>query len=123
MTDQREDRWESVAVKATLALLSGKWTIDILAALWSGPRRPIELRADLPQIQERVLLSTLATMVERDLVHRSEVPAVPVSRVEYTLTRRAFDLNDLLRQLAATSSAETEVLPAPTTDSEVRGLP
>lgn len=119
-----KDRWESAAVKETLALLSGKWTIDLLAALWSGPRRPIELRADLPQIQERVLLSTLATMVERDLVHRSELPAVPVSRVEYTLAARAYDLDDLLRRLDATSHAVPEGPPAPpvrTTDGEVSG--
>lgn len=94
-------RWDVSRTKRSLGLVSGKWTLDVLAALWEGPRRPTDLRSVLPAIPERVLLSTLRTMTERGLVAREEMPAVPVSSVEYALTDSAYGLGELLERLSA----------------------
>lgn len=73
-----------------------------MAALWDGPLRPTELQATLPTISQRVLLSTLRAMIDRGLVERQERPAVPVSRVDYSLTAAAYGLRELLDTMSVT---------------------
>jgi DNA-binding HxlR family transcriptional regulator len=92
--------WDAGSVKDGLALVRGKWTIELLVALWHGARRPAELRVELPFVQERVLLATLRSLVERGIVARTQISALPVSRVEYSLTPEAYELADLFSALA-----------------------
>ena len=71
-------------IRESLALLSSKWSVDVLLALGDGSRRYHELLSDLDGISEKVLTQTLRTMERDGLVHRRVHAEVP-PRVEYTL--------------------------------------
>lgn len=66
-------------------IATGKWTLLILWALRSGPRRFHQIRDDVDGISERVLSSTLKTLCRNGLMTRHVRPTVP-PRVSYALT-------------------------------------
>ena len=72
-------------IRDSIALLSSKWSVDILLALGDGTRRYHELLEDLQPISEKVLTQTLRGM-ERDGVVARRVHAEVPPRVEYALT-------------------------------------
>ncbi|MEG0684680.1 MAG: helix-turn-helix domain-containing protein [Coprobacillus sp.] len=66
-------------------LVGSKWKLLILRDLLSGTKRYNDLRRSLPDISQKVLTSTLKSMVEDGIVVRTAYPEVP-PRVEYSLS-------------------------------------
>ena len=87
-------------IRESLALLSSKWSVDVLLALGDGSRRYHELLADLDGISEKVLTQTLRAMERDGLVHRHVHAEVP-PRVEYTLSALGATLAGPLRVLGS----------------------
>ncbi len=87
-------------IRESLALLSSKWSVDVLLALGDGPRRYHELLSDLDGISEKVLTQTLRTMERDGLITRLVHPEVP-PRVEYSLTPLGASLGVPLKALGA----------------------
>lgn len=72
-------------VATTVQFIGSKWKILILRDLLTGTKRYNELRKSLPDISQKVLTSTLKSMVEDGIVIRTAYPEVP-PRVEYSLS-------------------------------------
>lgn len=72
-------------VATTVQLIGSKWKLLILRDLLTGAKRYNELRKSLPDISQKVLTSTLKSMVEDGIVIRTSYPEVP-PRVEYSLS-------------------------------------
>lgn len=72
-------------VATTVQLVGSKWKLLILRDLLTGTKRYNELRRSLPDISQKVLTSTLKSMVEDGIVMRTAYPEVP-PRVEYSLS-------------------------------------
>ncbi len=72
-------------VATTVQLVGSKWKLLILRDLLTGIKRYNELRKSLPDISQKVLTSTLKSMVEDGIVIRTAYPEVP-PRVEYRLS-------------------------------------
>lgn len=72
-------------VATTVSLIGSKWKLLILRNLLEGKMRYNELRRALPDISQKVLTSTLKSMVEDGLVIRTAYPEVP-PKVEYCLS-------------------------------------
>ncbi len=72
-------------IRDSIALLSSKWSVDVLLALGDGTRRYHELLEDLSPISEKVLTQTLRAM-ERDGLLLRRVHAEVPPRVEYALS-------------------------------------
>jgi DNA-binding HxlR family transcriptional regulator len=72
-------------IRDALALLSSKWSVDVLLALGDGSRRYHELLGELEPISEKVLTQTLRAMERDGLIHRAVHAEVP-PRVDYALT-------------------------------------
>ena len=72
-------------VATTVQLVGSKWKLLILRDLLTGTKRYNELRRSLPDISQKVLTSTLKSMVEDGIVIRTAYPEVP-PRVEYSLS-------------------------------------
>jgi DNA-binding HxlR family transcriptional regulator len=87
-------------IRESLALLSSKWSVDVLLALGDGSRRYHELLSDLDGISEKVLTQTLRTMERDGLVHRRVHAEVP-PRVEYTLSPLGATMAAPLRALGS----------------------
>ena len=90
--------WE--AAHTVVDLLSGKWTIPVVAALMSGPRRHGALRRGLDKgLSDKVLTQTLRRMEADGLLARRTVEGNPPA-VFYQLTPLGRSLSDPLAALA-----------------------
>lgn len=72
-------------VVTMVQLVGSKWKLLILRDLLSGTKRYNELKKSLPGISQKVLTSTLKSMVEDGIVIRTAYNEVP-PRVEYSLS-------------------------------------
>ncbi|WCT58172.1 winged helix-turn-helix transcriptional regulator [Paenibacillus kyungheensis] len=80
----------------TLSVIGGKWKMLILWHLGkSGTKRFGELKALIPGITQRMLVSQLRELEEDLIVHREVYPVVP-PKVEYSLTQMGETLMPIL---------------------------
>ena len=91
-------------IRDALALLTSKWSVDVLLALGDGSRRYHELLGDLEPISEKVLTQTLRAMERDGLIGRRVHAEVP-PRVEYALTPLGATLAAPMRALGSWSLA------------------
>ena len=70
---------------ATVELIGSKWKLLILKYLLNKTMRYNELKREIDGISQKVLTSTLKSMVEDGIVIRTSYPEVP-PRVEYSLS-------------------------------------
>ena len=68
-------------------LLGRRWAGAIVRILMAGPARYNELRAAIPDINDRMLAERLRELEAEQIVVRTVLPEAPV-RVEYTLTEK-----------------------------------
>src|SRR5918998_1438190 len=102
-------------IRDALALLSSKWSVDVLLALGDGSRRYHELLGELEPISEKVLTETLRAMERDGLIHRQVHAEVP-PRVDYAIT-------PLGATLAATPRRRARRPAAPTAPARAGGPP
>jgi DNA-binding HxlR family transcriptional regulator len=81
-----------------LNMIADKWTILVLVALASGPRRYSQLRRAINGISHKMLSQTLRDLEARNFLVRTVYPTVP-PQVEYTLTPLAETLIPTLLDL------------------------
>ena len=83
-------------VATTVQLIGSKWKLLILRDLLTGTKRYNELKRSLPDISQKVLTTSLKSMVEDGIVIRTAYPEVP-PRVEYSLS----ELGESMRPMIA----------------------
>ena len=83
-----------------IELIGARWAGAILRALLAGPSRYGELRAAIPEINDRMLSERLKKLEQEGLVERRVIPETPI-RVEYELTEKGMALEKAFRALAA----------------------
>lgn len=89
---------ENCAIRATLKILSGKWKILILWALYDNCKRFSELRRLIPEVTQRMLTAQLRELEKDKIITRKVYPEVP-PKVEYALTEIGMTLKPLLIEL------------------------
>ena len=99
MTRSRAQDPDVCGVTAAIAVIDGKWKSILLWLLESGPRRPGELRRQLPGLTEKVLTQTLREMEADGLVRREVHDVLPLKTV-YSLTAFGRDLSEALAPLS-----------------------
>ena len=72
-------------VATTVELIGSKWKLLILKYLLNKTMRYNELKREIDGISQKVLTSTLKSMVEDGIMIRTSYPEVP-PRVEYSLS-------------------------------------
>lgn len=86
-------------VRASLSLLSGKWTLMILFQINENIVRYGELKRAVSGISEKMLIQELNMLVENKLVHKKVYPEIP-PKVEYSLTELGLKTLPIVDQLA-----------------------
>lgn len=86
--------------RTLLEHVTSKWGVMILLSLSEGERRWSELRRRAEGISEKMLAQTLKTLERDGLVTRHAQPVIP-PRVDYSLTKKGFELTELLVPLVA----------------------
>lgn len=83
----------------TLTIIGGKWKMLIMWHLGKeGTKRFGELKAMMPGITQRMLVSQLRELEEDQIVHRKVYPVVP-PKVEYSLTEHGRSLMPILESM------------------------
>ncbi len=117
---QHDQYAENESIQAAIALIHGKWKIDILARLKHGPLRLSQLRRMLPGASKKMLTQHLREMEEDGLVVRSD-RSTKVRHVEYSLSESlGLPALHLIGTLAQWSK---EHRPASSTKEGVTGAP
>jgi DNA-binding HxlR family transcriptional regulator len=80
-----------VPVSEVLAQISSKWSILVIAALITGPRRFSELKRRIVGVSQKMLTSTLRDLERDGFVTRTVTPSIP-PRVDYELTEMGREL-------------------------------
>lgn len=84
----------------TMELLSGRWRIVIMTALYIGGKmRFNELRKYIPRITGRSLLLDLKYLEQRGIVSRTIKDTAPIT-VEYELTEYGLTLDSVFQALS-----------------------
>ena len=86
-------------LEASLKLLSGAWTPQILWYLRLEPRRFGDLKRDLGRISAKVLTTRLKELEKRGVLTRTIMRTSPPT-VEYALTSLGHKLNPILESIA-----------------------
>ena len=71
--------------RAVLAMLAGKWNVEVLYLLATGTRRYSQVLYEVGEISKKTLTQTLRSLEQDGLVARVCAPDMP-GRVEYSLT-------------------------------------
>ncbi|MFD6225807.1 winged helix-turn-helix transcriptional regulator [Streptomyces sp. NPDC060232] len=111
MTRGRAQDPDVCGVTAAVAVIDGKWKTGLLWLLETGPRRPGELRRQLPGISEKVLTQALREMETDGLVHREVYDTLPL-KTEYSLTAFGRELSEVLAPLSDWGHRRLEKLAA-----------
>ena len=88
----------TLPAERALRVLSGRWKAIILYHLFAGPRRLSQLKRQLPDTSQKVLVQQLRELQEHGLVAREVFAEMP-PRVEYSVTELGRSLKPLLRAL------------------------
>lgn len=86
-------------VAATMDLLNEKWTLHILHTLMSGKKRHNELQHCVGPVSSATLRDRLRSLEEEGIVERHVINTIP-PWVEYELTEKGQELNQVLRSIA-----------------------
>lgn len=81
----KKENFPECPVATTVELIGSKWKLLILKYLLNKTMRYNELKREIDGISQKVLTSTLKSMVEDGIVIRTSYPEVP-PRVEYSLS-------------------------------------
>ncbi|REA60109.1 transcriptional regulator [Dyadobacter luteus] len=90
---------ERCPVRASLSLLSGKWTLMILFQINENTVRYGELKRAVTGISEKMLIQELNMLVENKLVSKKAYHEIP-PKVEYRLTELGLKTLPIVDQLA-----------------------
>jgi DNA-binding HxlR family transcriptional regulator len=85
-------------IRTTLELLGGKWKLLILFQLADKPRRLSELKRQIPDISEKMLIQELKNLIQSGLVERKNFGEVP-PRVEYELKPIGYQALPLIAEM------------------------
>lgn len=69
-----------------MEVLGGKWKLLIVAELFKNKKRYSELKRSIPEISEKMLISSLQELEHHNIVVRTVVEAIP-PQVEYSLSK------------------------------------
>ncbi|MBS5910215.1 MAG: helix-turn-helix domain-containing protein [Paenibacillus macerans] len=77
----------SSLIDGVLKILSGKWSLPVLAELVHGKKRFNQLKRSLGNVNAKALSDTLKHLESHGIIQRQVVFTVPVT-VEYSLTEK-----------------------------------
>jgi DNA-binding HxlR family transcriptional regulator len=79
-------------------LLGKRWTGLIIRVLLDGPKRFKEIKAQIPEMSDRILTERMKELEQQEIVIRNVYPEKPV-RIEYTLTKKGVALQPVIESI------------------------
>jgi DNA-binding HxlR family transcriptional regulator len=85
-------------IRCSMEVLGGKWKLLIVAELFKNKKRYSELKRSIPEISEKMLISSLQELEHNNIVVRTVVEAIP-PQVEYSLSKYGQSVRPVLETL------------------------
>jgi DNA-binding HxlR family transcriptional regulator len=85
-------------IRCSIEVLGGKWKLLIIAELLKTKKRYSELKKSIPEISEKMLVSSLQELEHHNIVVRTVVEAIP-TQVEYSLSKYGESAQPVLETL------------------------
>jgi DNA-binding HxlR family transcriptional regulator len=85
-------------IRCSMEVLGGKWKLLIVAELFKGTMRYSELKRSIPEISEKMLISSLQELEHHTIVNRKVIEVIP-PQVEYSLSDYGESVRPLLEAL------------------------
>lgn len=98
-------------ISGILARIGDKWTVLIIMALLSGPRRFNEIKRTVSGISQQMLTRTLKNLERDGMISRTVYPTLP-PQVEYALTDLGRSLSQPVEALGMWARANLEEIAA-----------
>jgi len=86
-------------VAEALSIIGNKWTALLLMELSKGNTRFCHLEASLKGISPRTLSQRLEYLTDKKIITKKNFQEMP-PRVEYSLTKKGYDLTPVLQSMA-----------------------
>lgn len=103
-----DHRQHQLAIQDTMAVLGGKWRIQVLTALaFNGKRRFSELLKDVEGIGPKMLSKELYDLETNQLVIRTVKNTKPMT-VEYQMTRYGHSIGKVIKEIVSWGTAHRE---------------
>lgn len=84
--------------ESAIELLGKKWSGLIIRVLLGGPRRFKDIKAQIPEMSDRMLTERIREFEEVGIMVRRVYPETPV-RIEYELTDKGRDLERVIEAI------------------------
>ncbi|MCP1355939.1 helix-turn-helix transcriptional regulator [Aneurinibacillus migulanus] len=84
--------------ESAIELLGKKWSGLIIRVLLGGPRRFKDIKAQIPEMSDRMLTERIKEFEEAGILNRRVYPETPV-RIEYELTDKGRDLERVIESI------------------------
>jgi len=94
-----------------VAIITRRWTPEIVRVLMSGTNRFGAIRATIPGLSDRLLSERLKDLEAEGLLTRSVTPDTPVL-IEYRLTEKGMALCSIVKEIAVWADTWIEQEPA-----------
>ncbi|WP_317912853.1 helix-turn-helix domain-containing protein [Carnobacterium maltaromaticum] len=107
-----------VAVEATLDVIGGKWKPIILCHLGNRTMRTGELKKQIPNITQKMLVQQLRELEADKIINRTVYNQVP-PKVEYSLTAEGKSLREILITMSIWGEKRVNQLKADGNDVEI----
>lgn len=98
LTDDTGRPLNYCGIRCSMEVLGGKWKLLIVASLAKGSLRFSELKKDIPEISEKMLIRSLQDLEYHKIVDRLVYEQIP-PKVEYSLTDYGQSVIPLLKAL------------------------
>jgi DNA-binding HxlR family transcriptional regulator len=85
-------------IRCSMEVLGGKWKLLVVAELFKSKMRYSELKRSIPEISEKMLISSLQELEHHNIVVRTVVEAIP-PQVEYSLSKYGHSVRPVLETL------------------------
>ena len=85
-------------IRCSMEVLGGKWKLLIVAELFKSKKRYSELKRSIPEISEKMLISSLQELEHHNIVVRTVVETIP-PQVEYSLSKYGQTVRPVLETL------------------------
>jgi len=85
-------------IRCSMEVLGGKWKLLIVAELFKSKKRYSELKRSIPEISEKMLISSLQELEHHNIVVRTVLEAIP-PQVEYSLSKHGQSVRPVLETL------------------------
>lgn len=76
-------------------LLGKKWTGLIIRVLLDGPKRFKDIKAQIPDMSDRILTERMKELEQQEIIIRNVFPEKPV-RIEYVLSEKGLALRPVI---------------------------